>query len=184
MLGRIRERPWRNWQPPCWHSNEIPKILNSQAYRNKGAIIITWDEGTGNVAGPFGTIVLSQFAKGGGYYMTNRLDHTATFRTLQEIFGVPFLGAARNAVGLGDLFKPTIQCSALSLTTGGLLQFTAEGLVPGKTNFFQASSDWPRTNTLTWTNLLTNVLATNRFRFTDTNSSNFQQRFYRVIEAY
>ena len=45
-----------------WLANEIPKLMSSPAYRNEGAIIITWDEGTGNVAGPFGTIVLSQFA--------------------------------------------------------------------------------------------------------------------------
>src|SRR5436305_1469261 len=57
-----------------WLAAEIPKILTSQAYSNKGAIIITWDEGTANVAGPFATLVLSQFAKGGGYRMTNRLD--------------------------------------------------------------------------------------------------------------
>src|SRR3989454_12260105 len=44
-----------------WLANEIPRIMSSQAYSNKGAIIITWDEGTDNVAGPYGTIVLSQF---------------------------------------------------------------------------------------------------------------------------
>jgi hypothetical protein len=167
-----------------WLSNEIPKLLNSQAYSNRGAIFITWDEGTKNVGGPFGTLVLSQFAKGGGYRMTNRLDHTATFRTLQEIFGVPFLYAAQNATSLSDLFKPTIQVSEPLLNTNGLFQFTANGLVPGKTNFFQFSSDVSMTNPTGWTSLLTNILATNRFTFTDTNSSNAPQRLYRVIEAY
>jgi len=168
-----------------WLSNEIPKILNSQAYSNRGAIFITWDEGTANVGGPFGTMVLSQFAKGGGYRMTNRLDHTATFRTLQEIFQVPFLYAAKNATSLSDLFKPEIQLSAPALTTDGLLQFTANGLVPGKSNYFQFTTNLSATtNPITWNNLLTNVLATNRFTYTDTNSSNAPQRFYRVLETY
>jgi len=164
-----------------WLQNEIPKIMSSQAYSNRGAIIITWDEGTGNVAGPFGTIVLSQFAKGGGYRNTNRLDHTATFRTLQEIFGVPFLYAAKNATGLGDLFKPTIELTAPHFTSNRQWQFTANGLVPGKTNFFQFTTNFPG---VPWRNLLTNVLSTTRFTFTDTNASNSPQRFYRVLETY
>jgi hypothetical protein len=168
-----------------WLATEIPKILASQAYSNRGALIITWDEGTANVAGPFGTLVLSQFAKGGGYRNTNRLDHTATFRTLQEIFGVrPFLYAANNGSSLSDLFKPTIQAGAPAFTTNRLFQFTSTGLVPGKTNLFQFSTAFPSTNPVTWMNLLTNVLATNRFTFIDTNSSNAPQRFYRVVESY
>jgi len=166
-----------------WLSKEIPRIMNSPAYTNQGAIIITWDEGTGNVAGPYGTIVVSQFAKGGGYVNTNRLDHTATFRTLQEIFAVPFLYAARNATGLGDLFKPTISLSG-PFHTNQSFRFTADGPVPGKTNYFQFATDLTSTGAITWTTLLTNVLATNRFTLIDTNLSNAPRRFYRVIESY
>jgi len=157
--------------------------MSSQAYTNEGAIIITWDEGTANVGGPYGTIVVSQFAKGGGYLNTNKLDHTATFRTLKESFGVPFLYAAKNATGLGDLFKPTLQLSAPSLTTNGLFKFTASGTVPGKTNFFQFTTNVSATPG-PWINLLTNVLTTNRFTVTDTNSSNGLQRYYRLLETY
>ena len=167
-----------------WLAAEIPKIMSSPAYQNRGAIIITWDEGTANVPGPFGTIVLSQFAKGGGYRNTNQLDHTATFRTLQEIFGVPFLYAAKNATSLADLFKPTIELSPPSLTSNGWWQVTANEVVPGKTNFFQFTSNFPGTEPVTWVNLLTNVVTTNRCIFTDTNAGNFPSRFYRVLEAY
>ena len=86
--------------------------------------------------------------------MTNRLDHTATFRTLQEIFAVPFLYAAQNAAGLGDLFKPAIQLSAPSFTTNRLLQFTANGIVAGKTNLIQAAANFSGTNPVAWLNLL------------------------------
>ncbi|HUR47476.1 MAG TPA: alkaline phosphatase family protein [Candidatus Saccharimonadales bacterium] len=164
-----------------WLAQEIPKITNSAAYKDRGAIIITWDEGTGNVGGPFGTIVLSQFAKGGGYRNTNRLDHTATFRTLQEIFGVPFLFAAKNAASLSDLFKPAINVSA-TLGSNGAFQLIASGIVPGKTNYLQFASNLA--NGGTWVNLATNVVNTNRFIFRDTNAGSFPQRFYRLLEAF
>jgi phosphatidylinositol-3-phosphatase len=165
-----------------WLSVEIPKITNSQAYRNNGAIIITWDEGTANVAGPFATIVMSAWAKGGGYALSDRLDHTATFRTLQEIFQVPLLYAAKTGTNLSDLFKPLIELSELSFTTNQTLQFAASGIVPGKTNYFQFTTNLAGTNS--WQNLLTNVLATNRFIFVDTNTSNAPRGFYRVLESY
>jgi hypothetical protein len=167
-----------------WLANEIPRIMNSRAYSNNGAIIITWDEGTANVAGPFGTIVLSSFAKGGGYHMTNRLDHTATFRTLQEIFHVPLLYAAKTGPNLGDLFKPAIQLTTLSFSTNQSPQFMANGIVPGKTNYVQFTTNLADTNPAAWRNLLTNVLPTNRFLFMDTNASNSARRFYRVLETY
>ncbi len=161
-----------------WLAAEVPKILASQAFSNNGALFITWDEGTGGAAGPFGTIVISPWAKGGGYRNTNRFDHASTLRTMQEIFGVrPFLYAASNAPSLSDLFKPLIRLSAPSLTSTGL-QFTVTGIVTNKSNYFQFS-----TNLATWANLLTNVLVTNTFRFTDP-ATNSAQRFYRVLESY
>jgi phosphatidylinositol-3-phosphatase len=167
-----------------WLSTEVPKIMSSEAYRNNGAIIITWDEGTANVAGPFGTMVISPLAKTGGYSISNRLDHTATFRTIQEIFHVPLLFAAKTGTNLSDLFKPAIQITATALTTNRAIQFTADGLVPGKTNYFQFTTNLTLTNTATWQTALTNVLSTNRFTFTDTNAPNTPRRFYRVIESY
>jgi phospholipase C len=167
-----------------WLSIEIPKILNSYAYQNNGALIITWDEGTANVAGPYGTIVLSSWAKGGGYAISNRLDHTATFRTLQEIFQVPLLYAAQTGPDLSELFKPSIELSAASLTADSTFTFTVDGLVPGKTNHFQFATNLTEANPVKWQTLLTNVLATNRFFFVDTNAPNSTQRFYRVIESF
>jgi hypothetical protein len=165
-----------------WLATEIPKITNSAAYRNHGAIIITWDEGTANVAGPFGTIVLSSEARGGGFHLTNRLDHTATFRTLQEIFGVPFLFAARNATGLGDLFLPSIQLTP-PLATNGHWQVTAMGVAPGRTNVLQFAADFEATHSATgWANLLTNVPVTNRVTFLDPAGAPAPRRYYRVIE--
>ncbi len=88
-----------------WLAQNLPAILNSAAYQNNGLIIITWDEGEGASDGPIGMIVLSPFAKGGGYHNAIRYTHSATLRTLQRIFGViPLLGGAATAPDLSDLF--------------------------------------------------------------------------------
>lgn len=88
-----------------WLKAKLPGILASKAYQDGGAVLITWDEGEGS-DGPIGMIVLSPFAKGGGYHNEIRYTHSSTLRTLQEIFGVgPALGDAANANDLSDLFR-------------------------------------------------------------------------------
>jgi len=92
-------------QGDSWLAQNLPTILDSQAYMNGGTIFITWDEGEGG-DGPIGMIVLSRDAKGGGYSNTILYTHSSTLRTLEEIFGVtPLLGDAANATDLRDLFK-------------------------------------------------------------------------------
>lgn len=98
-------------QGDTWLSQQIPTILNSQAYQNGGIIFITWDEGEGiseseTSDGPIGLILLSSDAKGQGYSNTIHYTHSSTLRTIQEIFGVtPLLGDAANATNLSDLFQ-------------------------------------------------------------------------------
>ena len=92
-------------QGDTWLAQNLPIILNSQAYMNGGIVFITWDEGAGG-DGPLGMIVLSPDAKGGGYSNTIHYTHSSTLRTLEEIFGVgPLLGDAVSATDLSDLFK-------------------------------------------------------------------------------
>ena len=87
-----------------WLKNNIPTIMASAAYRNGGAIFITWDESEGSNV-PIGMIVLSPKAKGGGYSNNIAYTHSSTLRTLEEIFGVtPLLGGAATATDLSDLF--------------------------------------------------------------------------------
>ena len=90
-----------------WLAQNLPTILNSEAYKNGGVIFITWDEGKESKSdGPIGMIVLSPDAKGGGYANTIHYTHSSTLRTLEEIFGVsPLLGDAAHATDLSDLFK-------------------------------------------------------------------------------
>jgi len=91
-------------QGDTWLAQNLPMILQSDAYQNNGAILITWDEGEGG-DGPIGMIVLSPQAKGGGYHNAIAYTHSSTLRTFQKIFGVrPFLGGAATALDLSDLF--------------------------------------------------------------------------------
>jgi hypothetical protein len=94
-------------QGDTWLSHEVPTILNSQAYKNGGALFITWDEGENGSDGPIGMMVLSPYAKGNGYNNSIHYTHSSTLKTIQEIFHVtPLLGDAANATDLGDLFQP------------------------------------------------------------------------------
>jgi phosphatidylinositol-3-phosphatase len=86
-----------------WLSQNLPVILNSQAYQNNGAVFITWDEGDGS-DGPIGMIVVSPLAKV-NYANSIHYTHSSTLRTMQEIFGVrPLLRDAAKATDLSDLF--------------------------------------------------------------------------------
>ena len=88
-----------------WLSQNVPAILNSAAYQNGGALFITWDEADAG-DGPIPMIVLSPFAKGGGYSNSIYYDHGSTLRTIQEIFSVtPLLGDAQKQTDLSDLFS-------------------------------------------------------------------------------
>jgi phosphatidylinositol-3-phosphatase len=91
-------------QGDTWLAKNLPEILNSQAYREGGAVFLTWDEADiGD--GPIGMIVLSPLAKGHGYSNSVRYDHGSLLRTLEEVFGVaPFLGEAATQADLSDLF--------------------------------------------------------------------------------
>lgn len=92
-------------QGDTWLAQQVPVILNSQAYQNGGALFITWDEGEGS-DGPIGMIALSPDAKGKGYSNAIYYTHSSLLRTVEEIFGVtPLLGDAAHATDLRDLFS-------------------------------------------------------------------------------
>lgn len=104
-----------------WLSQNLPMILNSAAYKSNGLVIITWDEGAGSSDGPVGMIVLSPYAKGGGYHNAIHYTHSSTLRTLQKIFGTaPPLGGAALGLDLSDLFQPATIPNADTPTVSSL----------------------------------------------------------------
>ena len=168
-----------------WLAAEIPKLMQSPAYADNGAILITWDESTLPPAQvPIGMFVISPLAKGGGYVSTNRYTHASTLRTMQEIFGVrPFLAAAATATSLGDLFRDdpmstnNLRLMAGAAPTKGQFQFTLTGMTLGRTNVIRAS-----TNLTNWVLLRTNVATSDTLDFGDPAAGDFIQRFYQMFE--
>jgi hypothetical protein len=113
-----------------WLSQNVPTILNSAAYRNNGALFITWDEGEGS-DGPIGMIALSPLAKV-GYANSLAYTHSSTLRTFEEIFGVtPLLGDAAHATDLSDLFQSSPPLP-LSRPTGPLNTSPGAPLPPSR----------------------------------------------------
>jgi hypothetical protein len=93
-------------QGDMWLSTEVPKIMASNAYKDGGAIFITWDESEGGEF-PIGMIMLSPLAKGNGYTSAIKYYHSSMVRTVQEVFlpGVPLINDAANQPPLSDLFQ-------------------------------------------------------------------------------
>jgi hypothetical protein len=88
----------------AWLAQEVPKILASQAYRDGGALFITWDESEGGTGTPIGLIAISPFAKP-GYSNAIPYTHSSLLRTVQDVFALrPFMRDAANATSLDDLF--------------------------------------------------------------------------------
>lgn len=87
-----------------WLAHYVPVIMRSAAYRSGGAIIITWDEGEGN-DGPIGLIALSPDIRR-GMRVGEHLTHSATLRTIEEVFGLrPLLGNAARSRDLSAMFR-------------------------------------------------------------------------------
>lgn len=91
-----------------WLAAEIPKILASAAYKDNGVIFILWDEGDApalqtSADGPIGMIAISPLAKA-KFSSNTAFTHSSMFRTLQTIFGVPFLRGAVGSNDLGEMF--------------------------------------------------------------------------------
>jgi len=157
-----------------WLARELPPILASPAFTNGGAVFITFDETDFDTNRNIGMILLSPLAKGNGYASYVPYDHSSTLRTMQEIFGVrPYLGAAATASPLNDLFK---DLSLFVTQSNGAPVVRLENIVPGTTNYVQASSDL-----VNWTTISTNV-ATNAISIVDPGATGASQRFYRAIE--
>src|ERR1019366_3240033 len=88
-----------------WLSQQIPIIMASNAYKNNGAIFITWDESEGG-ENPIGMIVLSPKAKGNGYQGAIKYYHSSMVRTVEDVFGLtPLIADSANQPNLSDLFN-------------------------------------------------------------------------------
>lgn len=89
-----------------WLAANVPAILNSSAYKNGGVLFVLFDEadGIGSAQdGPIPMIVLSAKAKV-NYKNAIKYTHSSMLRTLEAIFGVPYLRGAMSSNDLSDFF--------------------------------------------------------------------------------
>lgn len=98
-------------QGDAWLKTWVSKILDSSAWKDGGALFITFDEGTTNDGccgqdggGHIATLVISPNVKAGARSATP-IDHYGLLRTIENAWGLPPLGAAANAASLNDLFS-------------------------------------------------------------------------------
>jgi hypothetical protein len=92
----------------AWLSTEVPKILASQAYQQNGVLFITWDEAegrNGDSGDQVPMIVVSPKLKSAGYKSNTATSHASYLATVEEILGLPKLGAAANAPTLMEFFQ-------------------------------------------------------------------------------
>ena len=140
-------------QGDSWLASEVPKILDSPAYLDNGALFIIWDD-AGAPRIPIGLIVLSPLAKGGSYVSTNRYTHSDTLRTFEDIFGVqPYLGGAADARNLAELFAQPggLRFSSIDKLGDASYRLSANGMASNATLIVQVS-----TNLFDWNPVQTN----------------------------
>jgi phosphatidylinositol-3-phosphatase len=127
-----------NMHPPAtvtagdaWLKTNIAPILASPWYTNGNAtVIITMDEFTGdktNGGGHIPLVVISNAASGQGAFVPAG-NHYGTLRTIEEAYGLGFLGAASDPAN-GDL--RTLVGVAKSATTDGTGSYTLNNVAPG-----------------------------------------------------
>ncbi|MFO0723506.1 MAG: alkaline phosphatase family protein [Myxococcota bacterium] len=91
----------------AWLSTNVPPILASSAYTSGGLLVIVWDEddlsGILRPDDPIPMILISPYAKHGGFVSAIHADHKALLATIEDGLGLPRLGSASTAP-LADYF--------------------------------------------------------------------------------
>jgi len=89
-----------------WLTGFVNRVTSSAAYRDKGLLIITWDEGYGSTGGggQVATIVLSSLTKPGTRVATH-FTHYSLLATVEDNFALTRLGHAAGAPNLSAFFK-------------------------------------------------------------------------------
>ncbi len=92
-----------------WLATEIPKILASAAYQAGGVIFLTWDQAegrNGNSADQVPMIIISKKIKSAGYKSGIAYSHANYLATIEDIFGLPRLGAAQGISNMLEFLAP------------------------------------------------------------------------------
>lgn len=103
-----------------WLATNLGPVLSSAWFHQDGVVIITWDEGSDNSGccggvdgGHIATLVIAANQQA---HLTSSqpVDHAGTLRTIEELYGLPFLGDAACTCS-GDL-TPLIPAAQVAPT--------------------------------------------------------------------
>lgn len=89
-----------------WLQNNLPQYLASPLARN-GLLIVTWDEDDSSGTNLIPTIFYGAHVKP-GYASATAIDHYSLLRTLEDMYGLPALGAAALATPITDVWDDVI----------------------------------------------------------------------------
>ena len=128
-------------QGDAWLSREVPAILHSSAFLNNGILFITWDEAQqGSSSNRVATLVISPRAKTTAQ-STSNYNHYSLLRTIEDILGVPPLGASALASPMTDFFSTALDSNILSITVGA--QFSQASPQPSASSTSTPHGDMP-----------------------------------------
>ncbi len=84
----------------------LPRILESQAWKQGGVIFLTFDEGDSDVhgGGHVLTIAISPYSRP-GYHSPSFYDHYSLLRTIEDAWGLGCLEKSCDASSMKDLFR-------------------------------------------------------------------------------
>ncbi|MEP7082373.1 MAG: alkaline phosphatase family protein [Chloroflexota bacterium] len=88
----------------AWLESFMPRIMDSDAYRDGGVIFITFDEDGGGDDTRVATLVVSEGATP-GLASDRDYTHYSLLRTVQELLGLPCLAESCNAEPMNDLLE-------------------------------------------------------------------------------
>ena len=178
-------------------SSLVPKIMASSAYQNNGLIIIWCDETEfgDDTNYTLTEILISPLCKGNAYASSLEYSHSSDIKTVETIFGVPFLdnpilageprasGSGYNKVATVNDFAdmivaPLVPPHDLSgrVVAGSGFELTFS--VPPQQSWRVLSSDDVAAPVQTWGQVASGVAISNSVTIIDTNTAGYL--FYRV----
>jgi len=92
-----------------WLEGVVTKIMASDAYKNGGAIFITFDEGSSRAPGAgasLPTIVVSPNLLNTPIIVATALDHRSYLATVEDIFDLGRISTTETATPMSEFFKP------------------------------------------------------------------------------
>jgi phosphatidylinositol-3-phosphatase len=84
----------------AWLSQTVPTILASDAWQDNGVLFITWDEGEDSANSVLTIVIHPDPLR---HQSSVAYNHYSLLATIEDVLGVPRLGAATDATSMNDL---------------------------------------------------------------------------------